>query len=85
MDIGLAFGKALRHRRKEAGLTQEQLAHDADVQRNYVSLIERGIHQPTVSMLFKLAHALHCRPSELIEGAELVLSDSTSSSIKPHN
>ena len=66
VDIGLAFGKVLRQRRKEAGLTQEQLAHDADVQRNYVSLIERGIHHPTIAVVFKLAQALHCPPSALI-------------------
>ncbi|WP_447890098.1 helix-turn-helix domain-containing protein [Pseudomonas hormoni] len=66
MDIGLAFGKVLRQRRKEAGLTQEQLAHDADIQRNYVSLIERGVHQPTVAVLFKLASALKCPASAIL-------------------
>lgn len=79
MDIGQAFGKVLREKRKLVGLTQEQLAHDAEIQRNYVSLIERGIHQPTVAMLFKLSRALHCRPSELIQGVELALPDYTSS------
>ena len=66
MEIGLAFGHVLRQRRREAGLTQEQLALEADVQRNYVSLIERGVNQPTIAVLFKLAHALKCRPSTLI-------------------
>lgn len=70
MDIGLAFGKVLRQKRKEVGLTQEQLAHDADVQRNYVSLIERGVHHPTIAVVFKLAHALHCQPSVLISELE---------------
>ncbi len=70
MDIGLAFGKALRQRRKEAGLTQEQLAHEADVQRNYVSLIERGINQPTITIIFKLAGALKCPPSALVADVE---------------
>lgn len=73
MDIGLAFGKILRQKRKEAGLTQEQLAHDADVQRNYVSLIERGIHLPTIAVVFKLAHALRCPPSSLISDLEKTL------------
>ncbi|CAN1599673.1 helix-turn-helix domain-containing protein [Pseudomonas mediterranea] len=70
MDIGLAFGKILRQKRKEVGLTQEQLAYDADVQRNYVSLIERGVHLPTIAVVFKLAHALHCPPSILISNLE---------------
>ncbi|PWE44802.1 XRE family transcriptional regulator [Pseudomonas prosekii] len=66
MDIGVAFGRVLRRRRQEAGLTQEELALEADVQRNYVSLIERGINQPTIAVLFKLANALKCSPSSLI-------------------
>ncbi|MGU1495230.1 helix-turn-helix domain-containing protein [Pseudomonas aeruginosa] len=44
MEVELAFGKVLRRRRVEAGLTQERLAHEAELQRNYVSLMERGIH-----------------------------------------
>ncbi|WP_232519471.1 helix-turn-helix domain-containing protein [Pseudomonas koreensis] len=47
-------------------MTQEQLALEAEVQRNYVSLIERGINQPTIAVLFKLASALKCSPSSLI-------------------
>ncbi len=73
MDIGLALGKVLRQKRKEAGLTQEELAYEADVQRNYVSLIERGINQPTVAVLFKLAWALRCKPSALISDIEMEL------------
>ncbi|WP_338807070.1 helix-turn-helix transcriptional regulator [Pseudomonas chlororaphis] len=73
MDIGLAFGKVLRQKRKAAGLTQEQLAHEADLQRNYVSLIERGVHQPTIVVVFKLACALRCPPSVLIKDMESIL------------
>lgn len=78
MDAGLAFGKVLRERRKLAGLTQEKLALEADVQRNYVSLIERGVHQPTINVIFKLAAALNCRPSALIADVEAVVSKATS-------
>jgi len=78
VDIGLAFGKILRQKRKAAGLTQEQLAHDADVQRNYVSLIERGVHHPTIAVVFKLAQALHCMPSELISDLERELNSQQS-------
>lgn len=70
MEIGVAFGRVLRQKRQEAGLTQEQLALEADVQRNYVSLIERGINQPTIAVLFKLACALKCSPSSLIQLVE---------------
>ncbi len=73
MDAGLAFGKVLRQRRKQAGLTQEKLAFEAEVQRNYVSLIERGVHQPTINVIFKLAAALGCKPSDLITEVELLI------------
>ncbi|WP_263261884.1 helix-turn-helix transcriptional regulator [Pseudomonas sp. RIT-PI-S] len=73
LDAGLAFGKVLRERRKRAGLTQEQLALEADIQRNYVSLIERGKNQPTVVIVFKLAAALRCRPSDLIADVERII------------
>lgn len=72
LDIGLAFGKVLRQRRKAAGLTQEELAHEAEIQRNYVSLIERGINQPTITVIFKLAQALKCPPATLISEVESV-------------
>lgn len=67
MDPGLAFGKILRVVRKEAGLTQEQLGHVAEVDRTFVSLMERGERQPTVRMLFKLAVALKVTPARLME------------------
>lgn len=70
LDPGLAFGKVLRMVRKDARLTQEQLAHAAGVDRTFVSLVERGINQPSVRMLFKLAAALEVRPARLIELTE---------------
>ena len=65
-----AFGLVLRDLRKERGLSQEALALDAGIQRNYVSLIERGINQPTITIIFKLAAALKIKPSQMIELVE---------------
>jgi transcriptional regulator with XRE-family HTH domain len=79
LDTGLAFGKTLRKRRKEAGFTQEQLALEADIQRNYVSLIERGVNQPTITIIFKLAGALGCSPSSLVEDVEKLVSSGSQS------
>jgi transcriptional regulator with XRE-family HTH domain len=61
-----AFGQVLRALRLERGLSQEALALEAGIQRNYVSLIERGINQPTITTIFKLASALDERPSALV-------------------
>ena len=65
-----AFGKVLRSLRAERGLSQEALALEAGIQRNYVSLIERGINQPTITTIFKLSVALEVQPSQLIELVE---------------
>jgi transcriptional regulator with XRE-family HTH domain len=51
-------------------LTQEQLALQAGIERNFVSLIERGINQPTIRILFKLANALEISPSDLLVRVE---------------
>lgn len=70
LDPGLAFGKVLRTVRKQAGLTQEQLAHAAGIDRTFVSLVERGINQTSIRVLFKLAAALGVSPTELINRTE---------------
>ena len=65
-----AFGLVLRELRKEQGLSQETLALEADLQRNYISLIERGINQPTITTIFKLAAALGVKPSAIVVRTE---------------
>ncbi|GAB3468098.1 hypothetical protein GCM10027321_36140 [Massilia terrae] len=70
MDPGIAFGIVLRRARKEAKLTQEALALEAGVERNFVSLLERGANQPTIRVLFKLAAALQTPPSTLVKLTE---------------
>jgi len=66
----LAFGISLREFRKKAGFTQEELAFEAGIERNYVSLIELGRNQPSISVVFKLASALNIKPSKLIIATE---------------
>jgi len=66
LDPTVAFGTVLRRLRKEAGLSQEQLGFEAGIERNYVSLIERGINQPALKIIFRLSKALKISPSELI-------------------
>ena len=65
-----AFGLAVRRRRKELGLSQERFAFDAEIDRTYVSGVERGVRNPTVKMVAKLAAALRTRPSRLFGAAE---------------
>lgn len=68
-----AFGMVLRDLRKARGLSQEELALEAGLQRNFVSLIELGHNQPSISTLWKLAEALEVKPSAFIEHVEKLI------------
>lgn len=70
-----AFGQVLRKHRLAAGLSQEQLGLESGVQRNFISLIETGQNQPTISTIFKLAAALNVKPSKMVAAAEKLLDD----------
>jgi len=68
--LAVAFGQVLRDRRLAAGLSQEKLALEAGVDRTFVSLLERGGRQPTLSTLWRLAEALSVARIDLIAGVE---------------
>jgi DNA-binding XRE family transcriptional regulator len=59
-EVSIAFGVALKTARKRAGMTQEQLAEAAHIDRTYPSLLERGLRSPTVLIIMHLAAALGC-------------------------
>lgn len=71
MEITNAFGKTLRELRLKAGLTQEKLGLEADLRRTFVSLLELGQQQPSLTTIFKLAKALNVKPSEIIRSVEI--------------
>jgi transcriptional regulator with XRE-family HTH domain len=62
------FGRRLRSLRDEAGLTQEQLAMAAGLERAYVSSAETGRRNATLATLFQLADALGVDPGDLVAG-----------------
>lgn len=64
------FGLALRRQRRASMMTQATLADRSGVDRTYVSGIERGIRNPTLTCVFALARALDIRASELLATAE---------------
>lgn len=69
------FGKVLRELREKNSLSQEKLAEFCDLDRTYISLLERGLRQPTLTTLFKLSSALKIKPSELVELVDIKLTD----------
>ena len=64
-------GLNIRRIRKEAGLSQEQLALKADMDMRYLGGIERGEYNPTVAMLGKIADALDVHPRDLVNDEEI--------------
>jgi transcriptional regulator with XRE-family HTH domain len=64
-DIKWLFGRAVRKRRRELDLSQENLAERAGLHRNYVSDIERGDRNPSLENIQKLAKALDIKVSAL--------------------
>lgn len=79
MQLAEAFGRVLRKCRKEAGLSQEALGLEADLERNFVSLLELGQRQPSLGTIFKLAKPLRLRPSDLVTMTEAELLANSSS------
>ena len=72
-QISMVFGQVLREQRLSRELSQEELALAADVDRTFVSQMERGIRQPTITTLMKLAGALGIQPSTHIVRMEKLL------------
>jgi transcriptional regulator with XRE-family HTH domain len=64
--VAIAFGRVLREARRQKGLSQEALAGEADFDRTYPSLLERGLRTPTLTVIFQLAEVLEVSPASLI-------------------
>lgn len=64
------LGLELRTAREAAGLTQEELAHRAQVDRTYISMLENDRKSPTVDMLLRLCHAMDASASTILRNVE---------------
>lgn len=76
-SVQKAFGKALREARTDRGLSQQELALESDHDRTYISLLERGLRQPTISALLALGKALKTDPTDLLQRTIVLLDGST--------
>ena len=64
--IRLEFGHLLRQKRKERGISQEELAFQSGLHRTYVGSVERGERNLSLENIFIFAKALSCNPKELM-------------------
>ncbi|WP_441252613.1 helix-turn-helix domain-containing protein [Tardiphaga sp. 71_E8_N1_1] len=65
MKAGALVARNIRRLRVARGLSQEVLAVDAEIDRTYVSRLERGLENPSVAVLERLAKALSANIEEL--------------------
>jgi len=65
------LGKRVRECRLAAGLSQERLAHEALIDRTYVSAVERGKANPSVLTVANICHALGIHLSELFRPLDI--------------
>lgn len=68
--ISPQLGRVVRKYRLAARLSQEELAHSAGLHRTYISLLERGLRNPTVDALEAIGAVLHVPASRLVAEAE---------------
>jgi len=77
MEIRHTFGIVLRNNRIKAGISQEKLAFGCNLDRTFISLLERGKRRPTLDTIFKLSKSLNILPSILIAEVESLLDVNT--------
>lgn len=66
MEIREILAANLRKHRQAAGLSQEELAHRAEIDRTYISALERCIYSASIEVVDRLAKALGVNASDLL-------------------
>lgn len=81
--IARAFGVAVVNMRREAKISQENLALLAGVDRSYVGKLERGQGAPNLVAVVRIAAALECSAAELVRRFEEVLDSQRTQASQP--
>jgi transcriptional regulator with XRE-family HTH domain len=67
MDVRRRVGLNVKNMRKELGLSQEDLAFECGLHRTYISGVERGVRNPTIKVLERIAKALKAPSARLLD------------------
>jgi transcriptional regulator with XRE-family HTH domain len=70
MEIRDTFAKNLRRLRQSKGLSQEELAHRADLDRGYISSLERSVYSPSIDVVDRLSTALGVEAADLLKKSQ---------------
>lgn len=71
MEVRRRLGMNVRRLREEKGFSQEELAFESGLHRTYISGVERGVRNPTVLVVEKIARALRASSASLLEDVRL--------------
>jgi transcriptional regulator with XRE-family HTH domain len=69
--LTIEFGERVKARRVELGLTQERVAHDAELSWTFYASIERGERNVGLTSLVRIARRLGVTPGQLVDGLPL--------------
>ena len=64
------FGQQIVEHRKALGISQEELAFRSDLDRTYISGLERGVRNPSLTAVVKVAHGLGITTDKLLKGLQ---------------
>ncbi|GBF73427.1 hypothetical protein PA598K_01716 [Paenibacillus sp. 598K] len=71
ISLKKVIGKTVKAIRIKKGLSQEDLAHECNVDRSYISMIEVGRNEPSITKIFDLCKGLNIKPSDFIKLVEV--------------
>lgn len=77
MSVEEIFGLILREYRTTKGLSQEELAHRSNLDRTFISLLERGKRRPTINTIFNIADTLEINAYEIVRRVEIIYKDNS--------
>jgi transcriptional regulator with XRE-family HTH domain len=75
LQVEIAFGQTLRRLRGEKKISQEKLALMTGLDRTYISLLERGLRQPTLRTMLLISRALGVSSGQLITDVETLMNE----------
>lgn len=75
MLLEKAISIVLKSNRLNCGLSQEELAFRCELDRTYISLLEREKRKPTLNVIFKICNNLNIRPNTFIEEIEKLMAE----------
>lgn len=72
-----AFANVLKNMRKAHGFSQEKLALNGGLDRTFISLLERGLRQPSLTTILQIADALNEKPDLLIKKVKEMIDENS--------